>query len=452
MIEKNPGQTVAMNNPIDEIQRIFRLQNDKKWGLRSEAPDARKERLLSLRSAISRLQPEIMAALYSDLHKPDTEANAEIDYVLADIDHAIENLDQWMSAKEITSSHVFPGAKARIMYEPRGICLLFGPWNFPFQLLFAPMVPIIAAGNTTIAKPNEMAPATSRVSARLIRETFPEHLVGVCEGGVEQARQLLDLPVDHIFFTGSPKVGQEVMTAAAKHLASVTLELGGKCPAIVDSSADLDSAAASLVAGRFYNAGQVCLCPDIIWVENTVRDELLARIETCIESQFYSNGKLRLDNIGKIVDDRNFFRLQNYFSDAVEKGAKIHTGGRFDEDLLIIHPTVLLDPPNHCLIMDEEIFGPLMVIKGYDDLDEMTAFTRKGGKPLALYIFTKRNDAVEMLINNIASGGVSVNGWALHWFEKQLPFGGVNQSGIGRYHGEHGFRELSHERAVLVES
>lgn len=441
-----------MNDEMRPTQRIFRLQNDKKWDLRTETSNDRKERLLSLRSAIVKAEPEIIAALYSDLQKTDAEARVEVENVLNDIDHAVKQLDQWMSAKEVESSPTLSTATAKIIYEPRGVCLLFGPWNFPFQLLFAPLVPIIAAGNTAIAKPNEMAPATSRVSARLIQETFSEEYVAVCEGGVDTARELLDLPVDHIFFTGSPSVGRQVMAAAAKHLASVTLELGGKCPAVVDSSADLDNAAASLVAGRFYNAGQVCLCPDIIWLENSIRDEMLTRIENCIDTQFYSNGELSLDQIGKIVDDRNFSRLNNYYNDALDKGATLHKGGQFNEQIQVIHPTILLDPPDNSLIMQEEIFGPLMVIKGYDDLNEVATFTRTTGKPLALYIFSEDNDSIDALINNVASGGVSVNAWALHWFEKQLPFGGVNQSGIGRYHGEHGFRELSHERAVLVAS
>lgn len=441
-----------MNDEMRPTQRIFRLQNDKKWDLRTETSNDRKERLLSLRSAIVKAEPEIIAALYSDLQKTDAEARVEVENVLNDIDHAVKQLDQWMSAKEVESSPTLSTATAKIIYEPRGVCLLFGPWNFPFQLLFAPLVPIIAAGNTAIAKPNEMAPATSRVSARLIQETFSEEYVAVCEGGVNTARELLDLPVDHIFFTGSPSVGRQVMAAAAKHLASVTLELGGKCPAVVDSSADLDNAAASLVAGRFYNAGQVCLCPDIIWLENSIRDEMLTRIENCIDTQFYSNGELSLDQIGKIVDDRNFSRLNNYYNDALYKGATLHKGGQFNEQIQVIHPTILLDPPDNSLIMQEEIFGPLMVIKGYDDLNEVATFTRTTGKPLALYIFSEDNDSIDALINNVASGGVSVNAWALHWFEKQLPFGGVNQSGIGRYHGEHGFRELSHERAVLVAS
>lgn len=441
-----------MNDEMRPTQRIFRLQNDKKWDLRTETSNDRKERLLSLRSAIVKAEPEIIPALYSDLQKTDAEARVEVENVLNDIDHAVKQLDQWMSAKEVESSPTLSTATAKIIYEPRGVCLLFGPWNFPFQLLFAPLVPIIAAGNTAIAKPNEMAPATSRVSARLIQETFSEEYVAVCEGGVDTARELLDLPVDHIFFTGSPSVGRQVMAAAAKHLASVTLELGGKCPAVVDSSADLDNAAASLVAGRFYNAGQVCLCPDIIWLENSIRDEMLTRIQNCIDTQFYSNGELCLDQIGKIVDDRNFSRLNNYYNDALDKGATLHKGGQFNEQIQVIHPTILLDPPDNSLIMQEEIFGPLMVIKGYDDLNEVATFTRTTGKPLALYIFSEDKDSIDALINNVASGGVSVNAWALHWFEKQLPFGGVNQSGIGRYHGEHGFRELSHERAVLVAS
>jgi aldehyde dehydrogenase (NAD+) len=357
-----------------------------------------------------------------------------------------------MASVEVTPAPVFAGARARIVYEARGVCLVFGPWTFPFQLLFEPLVPVIAAGNTAILKPNELAPATSRISAQIIRQVFDEREVAVVEGGVEQANALLALPVDHVFFTGSPKVGRVVMASAARHLASVTLELGGKCPVVLDDTTDLAAAAATIAAARCYNSGQVCLCPDVAWVPESRRDALVGHLKDAVGAALYRDGKLDKSSYGRMVDRRNFDRVKGYLDDAVERGASVAFGGITEEDDLTIHPTVLLDVPADARIMHEEIFGPILPVVSYRTPTEVCAAVQSGGKPLAMYVYSNDPKFVDTIVSNTSSGGVTVNGWAMHWFEPQLPFGGVNESGIGRYHGIHGFREVSHERSVFMQS
>lgn len=433
-----------------EIRRIFKLQRDNKWRIKRSSADERKARLRRLRDTVLRNEPRIVEALSTDLRKPAVEAGGEISSVIADIDDALAHLEDWMAPLPVTPSAQFGNAQARITYEPRGVCLLFAPWNFPFQLLFEPLVPIIAAGNTALAKPNELAPATSVVCASIIREAFDESEVAVFEGGVDLARELLELPVDHIFFTGSPAVGRVVMAAAARNLASVTLELGGKCPVVLDDAVDLQQVAAIIAPARCYNSGQVCLCPDIVYVPAARRDALVCALEKVIMATYYLDGELNRDSIGRIVDTRNLERLAGYLEDARARGAKIAFGGRIERDDRIVHPTVLYDVPADALLMTEEIFGPILPVVAYDRLEEVFASIEAGGKPLALYLFSEDAAFAETVVDNTSSGGVTINGWALHWFEPQLPFGGVNQSGMGRYHGVHGFRELSHERSVFV--
>jgi len=419
--------------------------------LKQSPASERKRKLQRLRDIVQRNSDEVHQALYADLRKPAAEAAGEVASVLADIDDALAHLEEWMTPTEIAPAPHFPGAKARITYEARGVCLLFGPWNFPFQLLFEPLVPIIAAGNCAIAKPNELAPETSKVSARMIREAFEESDVAVVEGGVECAQELLDLPFDHIFFTGSPKVGRSVMGAAAKHLASVTLELGGKCPVVIDGSADLAQVAATVAAARCYNAGQVCLCPDIAWIPQHLAGAFVSHLRSSIEGAYYTDGKLNKGAFGKIVDARNFERVKGYLDDALGKGAEVIIGGQTESEDRTIHPTVLANVPFDAKVMNEEIFGPILPVATYSHISEVCEFTQQRGKPLAMYIFSHDQEFINTLIQNTSSGGVTINGWAMHWFEPQLPFGGVNESGTGAYHGIHGFRELSHERSVFVQ-
>lgn len=437
------------NSLSAEAKRVFDQQKDYQWTVKETNAQERKQKLLALKEGILANADGIRHALVSDMRKSAPEVDAELNGVLGDIEDAVANLDIWMKPVEIEPSPHFQGTHAYMAYEPRGVCLLFSAWNFPFLLLFQPLVPAIAAGNCVIAKPNEMSPATSRVAAKIIREVFDEREVAVFEGGIELANELLELPFDHVFFTGSPRVGRAVMAAAAKHLASVTLELGGKCPAVVDQASDIPLAAANIGAGRCFNSGQVCLCPEVAWVREDLVDEFVNQVRAVIENAYYVSGEINKDAFARIVDQRNFDRVRGYLDDAVKRGAKIRFGGKTEAADLTIHPTVLTGVPPDATIMSEEVFGPILTVMSYRDPAEIAAFVRQGGKPLALYVFSKDKDFVERILLQTSSGGVSVNGWAAHWFEPRLPFGGVNQSGIGRYHGIHGFKEMSHERSVL---
>lgn len=435
---------------MSAIDRVFAVQRAHKWIVKNSTAAERKAKLLRLKEAVLANADAIRQALHADLRKPEAEAAGEIGSVENDINDALEHIESWMAPVEV--SPAFAGARARIVYEARGVCLVFGPWNFPFQLLFEPLVPVIAAGNTAILKPNELAPATSRISAEIIRKVFDEREVAVFEGGIELANELLALPVDHVFFTGSPKVGRVVMGAAARHLASVTLELGGKCPVVLDETTDLAAAAATIAAARCYNSGQVCLCPDIVWVPESKKDALVSHLKDAVRAALYRDGKLDKNLFGRIVDRRNFDRVKGYLDDAIARGAKVAFGGTTEADDLTIHPTVLLDVPTDARIMHEEIFGPVLPVVGYRTPADVCAAVQSGGKPLAMYVYSNDAAFVDTLLSNTSSGGVTVNGWATHWFDPQLPFGGVNESGIGRYHGIHGFREVSHERSVFLQS
>lgn len=434
-----------------EIKRVFDLQKKHQWTVRARSAEQRKATLQRLKQALLTRVDEVADALHQDLRKPREEPiPQELAGVIADIDDALANLHAWMKPVEIEPSPALAGTAAVITYEPRGVCLLFGPWNFPFLLVFEPLVPMIAAGNCAIVKPNEMAPATSRLVADIIREVFDEREVAVFEGDVGLATALLALPFDHIFFTGSPKVARTVMAAAAVHLASVTLELGGKCPAIIDETVDLEKVAAMIGEGRMANAGQICLCPDHVWVPESLRDELVGHLTDFIRKRFYSGNRLDTSKFCRMIDARNFKRVMGYIGDAVERGANVTCGGEGSEADLTIHPTVLTDVPFDAHVMRDEIFGPILPVLTFRDPREITDFMHRQGKPLAMYLFSDNPAFVDDILRHSSSGGVTVNGWALHWFESKLPFGGVNESGIGRYHGVHGFKELSHERAMVT--
>ena len=436
----------AISNDLDQI---FALQSKHQWQTRVSTAEERIEKLQQLKAAIQSQEDEIRAALHADLGKSADNAQLEIALCYTDIDHAVANLADWMTPVEIEPSEQFPGAKASTVYEARGVVLLFGPWNFPFCLIFQPLVAIIAAGNCALVKPNEMSPEVSQVTARIIRASFEPEEIAVFEGGVELANRLLTLPVQHIFFTGSPAVGKVVMAAAAKHLASVTLELGGKNPVIIDRSADIGDAAAKIAAARNMNSGQVCLCPENVWVAEEQADEFAAAVEASYQQLFYENGSLNKDACGRIVDRRNFERVRGYLDDAREKGATVVCGGATDPETLSVHPTLLRDVPPHAQLLAEENFGPILTLFTYRDIDEAIAAIQQQPKPLALYLFTQDDQSTDYVLQRTSSGGVTVNNCVAHCIEHHLPFGGVNNSGMGRYHGVHGFRELSHERAVL---
>lgn len=435
------------------IESIFARQRATREERKAEDASARAARLKRLREVIVMRIDDIEQALHADLRRtPNGGKEGEIPTVLAEIDNNIAHLEQWMAPQAVPTSPHFQGSQTFIQYEPRGVVLLLGAWNFPFALVLQPLVPIVAAGNSAMVKPNELSPATSAVVAEIIREVFEEQDVAVFEGGIEVAERLQQLPFDHVFFTGSPAVGRLVMAAAARHLTSVTLELGGKCPAIVAPDYDLIDAAGKVTAARFNNAGQLCLSVDHAWVPRAVVEPFCQIVGAVIDKLFYENGELQLNRLPRLVNERNFDRVQSYIDDAVARGARIVRGGQSDRASLTIHPTVLVDVPKDAKIMHEEIFGPVLPVLAYDELCEVTDSIDSHGKPLAMYVFAKKKAFVDQALLATSSGGVTVNHVFMHYVEPNLPFGGVNGSGMGRYHGHAGFLELSNARSVFIQA
>ena len=435
-----------------EFQRIFALQRDYRWKAKVSTPAQRRALLGRLRAAIVKHADAVSEALFADIGKPKVfKVHSEVQNALRAIDNAIVHLEDWMKPVVVGTSDTFKDAEVRLEYEGRGVVLIFGPWNFPFQLLFESLVPALAAGNTAIVKPNEMCPSISAVSASVIRDAFAEHEVAVVEGGVDVGNALLVLPIDHVFFTGSPAVGKVVAAAAARHLASVTMELGGKCPAIIDGTFDLDTTAELIAEGRQHNSGQICLATDHVWIKEDLRDTFLEKYQAILDRKHYRDGAYDPSTMSRMVDGRNAARVQGYIDDAVTKGATLLRGGRAPDDPLVIAPAILLNVPLDARVMQEEIFGPVLPIITFKDVSEAITHLQRNHKPLAMYIFSTDDALVRRVLEGTSSGGVTINGWASHWGEHKLPFGGVGNSGAGRYHGHFGFRELSHERAVIAQ-
>ncbi|EEW25915.1 aldehyde dehydrogenase family protein [Rhodobacter ferrooxidans] len=407
----------------------------------------RRTALHRLASAIRAHKAAIIAALAQDFGKPEAEVIlTEILPVLQEISHTSRHLRRWMRPRRVAPTLTTFGTSARIAPQARGVCLIIAPWNYPFNLALGPLVSCLAAGNSAIVKPSELTPATSALLARLLADTFPPDLVAVVEGGKEVAQALLALPFDHIFFTGSPEVGKIVMAAAAQHLASVTLELGGKSPAIIGPDADLEQAAKWLAFGKFANAGQTCIAPDHLFVHVAVKDRFLALLRERI-AHAYGSGPTS-PNLARIVNDAHAARLAGLTRDALSRGARLLLdGGQQGRGL---GPTLIEAITPEMAIDREEIFGPILPIIAYDDLAEVLARINARPKPLALYVFDRTRARVDRIIAATSSGAVGVNLTMLHYSHPGLPFGGVNNSGIGAAHGLHGFRAFSHERAILA--
>jgi aldehyde dehydrogenase (NAD+) len=349
----------------------------------------------------------------------------------------------------VTPSRV-PTDKAMIVPEARGVCLILGPWNFPLGLTFGPLAAAVAAGNCCMVKLTDLCPATARVAGKIVREVFDENEVALFEGDVSVAQALLELPFNHIFFTGSTRVGKIVMAAAAKHLASVTLELGGKSPVIIDEGADIDKIAADLAGAKQFNGGQACISPDYVFVKEDQKDRLVQGFKEKVTENLYADGKIKKESIAQIVNKGNFARVKGLFDDAVAQGAKVVAGGHLEEDDLTVHPTMLTDVTPQMKILQEEIFAPVLPVMTYDNLDQVIEYIEERDKPLALYVYSNNPANVQKVLDRTSSGGVTVNGVFSHYLENRLPFGGVNGSGMGSYHGHFGFKAFSHERAVYM--
>jgi aldehyde dehydrogenase (NAD+) len=433
------------------MDRIFALQREHQWEMKATTAEQRKARLQKLKAAVEAHADAIVAAVKQDTRKPEHEIRiTEIANVTANIDRNITNLDAWMKPVDVVPS-LNPQDKAQIIPEARGVCLILGPWNFPLGLVLGPLAAAVAAGNCAIVKLSDLCPATAAVAASIIRTAFEEQEVALFEGDVDVATALLELPFNHVFFTGSTRVGKLVMAAAAKHLATVTLELGGKSPVIVDAGADVQKIAGDLAAAKQFNGGQACICPDYVFIQEQQKDTFVAAFQAKVKQNLYDeNGRIRKDKIAQIVNPQNFARIKRLFDDAVAKGACVAVGGVLEEADRTIHPTLLTDVTPDMLITQEEIFGPILPVMTYKNLDEVVTYIERRDKPLALYIYSDDQASIDKVLNRTSSGGVTVNGIFSHYLENQLPFGGVNQSGIGSYHGFFGFKAFSHERAVYM--
>lgn len=437
-------------NSENKFTSVFNTLQLNQYVIGNTSYKQRKAKLTLLQRALEgKYKTKFQKSLQQDLNKPVVETNLlEIYPAISDIKIAKRNLRKWMDREPVKTPIAFLGTSSYIKYEPKGVCLIISPWNFPLLLTLAPLVSAIAAGNVVVIKPSEIAPHTSAVLAELVSELFDENEVKLIEGGVETSTTLLQLPFNHIHFTGSPTIGKIVMEAASKHLASVTLELGGKSPTIIDKSASILSAAEKIAWGCFMNCGQTCVAPDYILVEESIKKEFIEALIHVIK-KFYRNNPESSRSYGRIVSKRHFNRLKNYLDDAENKGATLVLGGETNADENYIAPTILEDVALDTLVMQEEIFGPILPIISYQTTEEVIEFLSKREKPLAMYIFSKRRKFQKQIIQNTRAGSTCINNNIIQYANHHLPFGGVNSSGIGNTHGVYGFQEFSNMRSVL---
>ncbi|CAJ1974240.1 unnamed protein product [Sphenostylis stenocarpa] len=397
-------------------------------------------------------EEQIIDALRSDLAKPPLETVVyEIGMFKNSCELILKELKHWMTPEKVkTSIRTFPSS-AEIVPEPLGLVLVISPWNYPILLSLDPVVGAIAAGNAVVLKPSEITPATSSVLAKIIEEYMDHSFVRVVQGAVDETTALLQQKWDKIFYTGNGKVGRIVMTAAAKHLTPVALELGGKCPAVVDSNVNLKVAARRIISGKWgLNNGQACVSPDYIITTKEYVPKLLDALKTELEA-CYGKNPLESEDLSRIVSSNHFARLSKLLNDDKVSG-KIVYGGEKDENKLRIAPTILLDVPQDSLVMGEEIFGPLLPVITVNKLEESLDLINSGEKPLAAYVFTTDKKFKEQFVKNVSAGGLLVNDTSLHLVVETLPFGGVGESGMGAYHGKFSFDAFTHKKAVLYRS
>lgn len=406
--------------------------------------DFRLEVLKKLYDLIRNSQDAILQALKDDLNKAPTEGYmTEVGQVLSDISHTRKKLKSWAKPRKVKASlSQFP-ARVRIHPEPYGTVLVMSPWNYPFLLSIGPLIAAIAAGNTVLLKPSAYSPATSALLKTLLEGGLPQGLVRVIEGGREENQALLDQKFDYIFFTGSPSVGKEVMAKAAVHLTPVTLELGGKSPVIIDETANIDLAAKRVAFGKLVNAGQTCIAPDYVFVHKDKREEFIEKLKEEL-AVIHKSPEYYRDNYPKMIQQKHFDRILGLL-----QGQNIIYGGKSDPMTRQIEPTLVLNPDPSAALMQEEIFGPVLPIMDYEDFDEVVRFIKVRPKPLALYHFTEDQDKEAYVNKHISFGGGCVNDCILHQATTEAPFGGVGNSGLGKYHGKFGFEELSHLKTVI---
>ncbi|WP_246943080.1 aldehyde dehydrogenase [Bacillus pinisoli] len=423
---------------LDKHQDFFESNQTRSYEFRIKQLDLLKEGIL-------KYEDKITEALQKDLGKHPFETyTTEIGYVLHSIRQAKKSLKKWMEPKKVKTPLYLQPAKSFIMSEPYGTVLIIGPFNYPFQLLVEPLVGAIAAGNTAVIKPSELVPNVAGVVTDMIESTFQSKYICSIEGGIETNQALINSPFDYIFFTGSTQVGKIVMEAASKNLIPVTLELGGKSPVIIDSSADIQAAAQKIIWGKTVNAGQTCVAPDYLLVHEDIKESMIEALKSTIKT-FYGHNVLESKDYGRIVTTRHFNRLVELLE---REQDSIIFGGKVDQASRFIEPT-LIEASENSATMEEEIFGPILPVLSYSELTNAISIIKKNSKPLALYLFTSNPEVEERVLTEVSSGGVCVNDTLTHLGNPELPFGGVGHSGMGAYHGHYSFKTFSHEKSVL---
>ena len=425
---------------VEELRAGFRT------GVLSDV-ESRRTHLRRLRDLFVEQEDRLIDALVADVGKPRIEAyTTEIAFTINEIDHTLKHLNAWTKPEKVKVPITFKPGKARLQPEPLGTVCIIAPWNYPVQLLFAPLVPALAAGNTAVLKPSEVTPSVAALVEELVPRYFDSSTVAVVNGAVEVTTALLEERFDHIFYTGNGQVGRVVMRAAAEHLTPVTLELGGKSPAIVAADANIDVAAKRIAWAKFLNAGQTCVAPDYVLVEEAAKDQLLAALAEAVTT-FYGDDPQQSEDYARIVNERHHDRLMKLLSDGGFDATVF--GGTGDRGSRYLAPTVLAGVKPDAAVMADEIFGPILPVLTVGDVGEAIRFVNDREKPLALYAFSNDDDTLEHVVANTSAGGVTLNHAVLHLAVPDLPFGGVGESGTGSYHGKSGFDTFSHFKAVL---
>jgi aldehyde dehydrogenase (NAD+) len=409
--------------------------------------DYRMDALKKLHKAINMHESDIMEALKKDLSKAPFEAYAtEIGIVLEEIRFMIKNLPKWTRMKRVPTPITQFKSTSYIVSEPYGVCLIMSPWNYPFQLTLAPLIGSIAGGNCSVVKPSAYSPYTSAVITTILEEIFQPEYITVIQGGREANQKLLDEKFDYIFFTGGVEVGKLVMKAASNHLTPVSLELGGKSPCIVDKQADIDLAARRIVWGKFLNAGQTCVAPDYLFVHKEVKQQLLEGMKKYIE-EFFGKNPCQNNDYPKIINEKHFMRIKDYMS-----CGNLIIGGSYDEKSLRIAPTILDHIKWNDIVMQEEIFGPILPVMEFSDISEVILAVNSRPKPLALYLFTTCKEVTKRIVSLVSFGGGCINDTIVHLATSHMPFGGVGESGMGGYHGKWSFTTFTHTKSILKKS
>lgn len=441
-------QTTPDQSSKNDLHDLFKAQKAHQFQLANAPIRERKAKLKALKKALLvTYRQEIRDALYADMGKSQLEVDlTEIYVVVKEIKHALRHLNRWTAKHFVSTPLAFFGSSSYVEYEPKGVCLLISPWNFPVNLTFGPLVGAIAAGNTVIIKPSEFTPHTSNLMARIVKDLFDEREVALVQGAVKTSTLLLELPFNHIFFTGSPQVGRIVMEAAAKNLASVTLELGGKSPTIIDETADMEWAARRTASGKWINCGQICIAPDHVFIHESKAEKFLTALKKQLHN-FYGEQAIQSDDYPRVVNTHHLNRVQQYLEDSVKKGAEIVYGGRIDATNNGMEPTVVKNVSLDSGLMTNEIFGPVLPVITYSDINAVIQQINAGEKPLALYIYSRSNGNIRHIRKNTRAGTSCINHNGIHYFHPELPFGGSNNSGIGKAHGFYSFQAFSNARS-----